>query len=540
MVRSKTPQGAKSARKILQKINNENDTDSDDSSCSPSKCPTKPSSTTTANPTTEDAHEDSSTKTTQHFVTTNTEIRHNLFTPLSAQDDNREGSKFQEFFMKQTEEGSEYFYRCFCQIVQELNNTKSCISGLLESFFRKQDRTTREHRNEICNHVEKVANLESELKIARTSIESHRENVKAMKSLHSSQLKETRSNKKESESDLKRQIAELENRVQALSSSDHSLLENQLTLATNKLQQAEKYFKLSLNTKESMIEDLRKEILVKTKTITKQEDELVRSMRDFRTYKRVTDKEGQIADTRIMMSEKKREAERMACEREMKKKDNEKKKMQDELGKAAFSRDKTYQKQAVGIVNNFRNHQFAPTPMMGGFGNMFPVGNEYGCNNHVGSNREMGKVNAMYLPQQALPAYGTHQPMYYADGTRVGSGIHTNPDTYNRDYMCSNRVSMDQVERNIYNDFDETRKSEMREHMRRKYRTFSKSNVSKDCIGKGRSMDVSYDSDVEYAGVVELSSSHDQLENSVTTPRKKQKCSTQVPISIDVESKESD
>ena len=158
---------------MLQKINNENDTDSDESSCSPSSSNAKLLSATTTSTITKDHHQESFPKTTQHFIDVDTDTRvSKSFTPPSSQDEILPSYKLQEYYMKESEEESEYFRRWFSQIMLGKKQSKSSISGILESFSRKQEKTTREHRNEICNYVERVANLESELKIARMSIES--------------------------------------------------------------------------------------------------------------------------------------------------------------------------------------------------------------------------------------------------------------------------------------------------------------------------------------------------------------------------------
>ena len=136
----------------------------------------------------------------------------------------------------------------------------------------------------------------------------------------------------------------------------------------------------------------------------------------------------------------------------------------------------------------------------------------------------------MYVPHQALPTYGTQQPMYYADGTRVDN-------RFDPRFMQGNSVSSDSG--SIYNDFDNERKTEMQEQMRRKYRSYQTLNTGNEASNRKNSKHT-YESDVEYVGLVEPSPSREKTEKIGTDTRKKLKTTQKVPTTIDVESKGSD
>ena len=55
---------------------------------------------------------------------------------------------------------------------------------------------------------------------------------------------------------------------------------------------------------------------LKNKAITSKDEELNKVNRDFRSYKRVVDKEGRSTDTRVLLTEKKIEVNRAEAEKE--------------------------------------------------------------------------------------------------------------------------------------------------------------------------------------------------------------------------------
>ena len=104
--------------------------------------------------------------------------------------------------------------------------------------------------------------------------------------------------------ELKIKVAQLKLKVQSLMKVDDSTIENELYLMKNKFTQANHYYTINLKVKYALIDDLRKELVVRNMTIGNKDEELNRVNRDYRSYKRVVDKDGRLSDTLFLLNDK--------------------------------------------------------------------------------------------------------------------------------------------------------------------------------------------------------------------------------------------
>ena len=102
----------------------------------------------------------------------------------------------------------------------------------------------------------------------------------------------------------------LQNTVLTLTTSDQKVAENEVLLLQAKNLQLKELFNLHLKSKDSAIDDLRKDVVGKNKRITAPTEGPEKSNRDFRSYKRVVDRDGTLMDGRVLIVDKKIQADK--------------------------------------------------------------------------------------------------------------------------------------------------------------------------------------------------------------------------------------
>jgi len=205
-----------------------------------------------------------------------------------------------------------YFCHCFEAVCNNVASIKHDSLKLIDSFQKRLDRTTTKHNNEMRNLIEKLASTKSELLVEKAINATSQKELRTTKSLHCAQMKEQKNKKKESETKLELDNLKLQNTVLTLTTADPKAAENEVLLLQSKIIQLKDFFNLHTKSKDSTIDDLRKDVIAKTKQITALMEGLEKSNRDFRSYKRVVDRDGTLMDGRVLIADKKIQADKEA------------------------------------------------------------------------------------------------------------------------------------------------------------------------------------------------------------------------------------